>query len=178
LKNKLGVAPMQNQNYNQGQPMQQNQNSDLVDGLFIDTIQTRFGYIDRLGIHRERLINWLMQQQVNDKGYLNVDLLTAQNTGKKYAKLNTYQSQQQVQTPPPYTGNMGQSQQQVQTPPPYTGNMGQSQHHRHTLGIWASLSNISSQGQHKCLMDWFTMSSRGQQFNKDSLTMIVMCNFN
>lgn len=100
--------------YNQVQPMPQNQNSNLVDGLFIDTIQTRFGYIDKLGIHRERLINWLMQQQVNDKGYLNVDLLTAQNTGKKYAKLNTYQSQQQVKTPPPYTGNMGQPQQYQQ----------------------------------------------------------------
>jgi len=111
--------------YSHGQPMQQNQNSDLVDGLFIDTIQTRFGYIDKLGIHRERLINWLMQQQVNDKGYLNVDLLTAQNTGKKYAKLNTYQSQQQVQTPPPYTGNMGQPQQYQQQAPQQAPQQGQ-----------------------------------------------------
>ena len=119
--------------YNQGQPMQQpQQNNDYVNGLFIDYTQTQYGTITKLGIHRDNFINWLMQQQVSEKGYVKVDILTAKETGKPYAKLNTYQApqrkepqqqyQQQPQTPPPYTGNMGQPQQYQQPMPAHMPN--------------------------------------------------------
>lgn len=86
---------MQNQNYNQGKLMQQpQQNNDYVNGLFIDYTQTQYGTITKLGIHRDNFINWLMQQQVSEKGYVKVDILTAKETGKPYAKLNTYQAPQ------------------------------------------------------------------------------------
>ena len=48
----------------------QNQNNDFVNGLFVDLMQTQYGTITKLGIHRENFINWLNQQQVNEKGYL------------------------------------------------------------------------------------------------------------
>ena len=84
----------------------QNQNNDFVNGLFVDFTQTQYGTITKLGIHRDNFINWLNQQQVNEKGYLKVDILTARETGKPYAKLNTYQAQPQPQ-----------QQQQYQAPP-------------------------------------------------------------
>lgn len=60
-----------------------------VDGLFVDQKETSFGTIDKLSINVEKLINFL-NEHVNEKGYVNIDLLSSQKGGK-YAVLNQYQ---------------------------------------------------------------------------------------
>jgi len=98
---------MQNQYQNQPQGQAPQQQNDFVEGLFINYQQTQFGTIVKQSFHRERFIAWLNQQQTSEKGYVNVDIMTARESGKPYAKLNTYQAPQ---------NNMGPSTSQVVNP--------------------------------------------------------------
>lgn len=91
---------------NQGQ-----QQNDFVEGLFVNYQQTQFGTIVKQSFHRERFIAWLNQQQTSEKGYVNVDIMTARESGKPYAKLNTFVPQPQNQQP------MQQQQPQYQQQP-------------------------------------------------------------
>ena len=104
---------MQNQNYNQGQPMQQQDDKTFVNGM---RIERKFfqngGSIDKVGINVNDFIQFL-QQHASPTGWVNFDIKTSQKTGQPYAELNTWQPQQQApqqqyqQQPPAYTGNMG-----------------------------------------------------------------------
>ncbi len=126
---------MQNQNYNQGQPMQQQDDKTFVNGM---RIERKFfqngGSIDKVGINVNDFIQFL-QQHASPTGWVNFDIKTSQKTGQPYAELNTWkpqqqapqqQYQQQPQTPPAYTGNMGQPQ-QFQQPPAVAPQMQQVQ---------------------------------------------------
>lgn len=95
-------------NQYQNQPQGQPQQNDFVDGLFVNYQNTQYGTIVKESFHRERFINWLNQQQVSEKGYVNIDILTARESGKPYAKLNTFVPQPQ--------NNMGPSTSQVVNP--------------------------------------------------------------
>lgn len=50
-------------------------------------IEAKFGSILKMGLKKEDL-DYLMSN-LNDRGFVNVDICTSQN-GNKYAKLNTY----------------------------------------------------------------------------------------
>lgn len=59
-----------------------------VDGIFIKTKETQFGNIDKLSFS-PKFIEFYNENK-NEAGYLNVDLLNSQKGGK-YAVLDTFQ---------------------------------------------------------------------------------------
>jgi len=103
-----------NQNYNQGQPMQQQQSDKIfVNGMRIERKQfTNGGSIDKVGICVNDFIQFL-QQHVGPTGWVNFDIKTSQNTGQPYAELNTWQPQGQQQFQQP---QFHQAQQQQPAP--------------------------------------------------------------
>lgn len=60
----------------------------FIDGLFVKSVETKYGGIIKLDIKKEPFIEFL-SKHVNDAGYVNIDILTNQD-GKKYAVLNTF----------------------------------------------------------------------------------------
>ena len=129
---------MQNQNYNQGQPMQQQDDKTFVNGM---RIERKFfqngGSIDKVGINVNDFIQFL-QQHASPTGWVNFDIKTSQKTGQPYAELNTWKPQQQApqavtqqyiqQNPQQFnnTQNMG-NQPQYQQPPAVAPQMQQVQ---------------------------------------------------
>ena len=112
--------------------MNNQQNNNFVNGLFVNYQQTQYGTIVKQAFHVQRFIEWLQQQQQNEKGYVKVDILTKQD-GTPYCKLNTYQApqqqqyQQQMAQPQYQQPPMQQAPQPVQQPMAQNGNMGHPQ---------------------------------------------------
>jgi hypothetical protein len=128
---------MQNQNYNQGQPMQQPQQQKTYFGNGKEHIFQDGGSVIRLSFSAQDLQN--MQQCLNERGYINLNVNRRQQPSQyghtHSIALDTWQPQQQApqqqyqqqpQTPPAYTGNMGQPQ-QFQQPPAAAPQMQQVQ---------------------------------------------------
>ena len=65
--------------------------AEFIKGMRVTTQETKYGEIIKLGIKWDEF----QANPVNDKGYLNIDILTSRE-GKKYAALNTYKSQKPV----------------------------------------------------------------------------------
>jgi hypothetical protein len=61
--------------------------AEFIKGMRVTTQETKYGEIIKLGIKWDEF----QTNPVNDKGYLNIDILTSRE-GKKYAALNTYKS--------------------------------------------------------------------------------------
>lgn len=82
--------------YNQGQPMQQQDDKTFVNGM---RIERKFfqngGSIDKVGINVNDFIQFL-QQHASPTGWVNFDIKTSQKTGQPYAELNTWKPQQQA----------------------------------------------------------------------------------
>lgn len=55
--------------------------------------------IGRLSIKRDDFRQWLNQQQFNEKGYLNLDILNGKD-GKPYIAVNEYKKQQPTTNEP------------------------------------------------------------------------------
>ena len=64
----------------------------FIDGLYVDVKTTQYGDIIKLSFNYERF-NAFMKQNMNEKGYINVDILETKK-GKKYAVLNEFKPQQ------------------------------------------------------------------------------------
>lgn len=70
------------------------------DKQFTDGLYPKYGHektpwiVTTLGIHKNKFIAWLQEQQENDGGYITVDICTAkQDPNRLYGVLNTYKSQ-------------------------------------------------------------------------------------
>lgn len=69
-----------------------------VDGLFVETKETSFGEIIKLSVQSDKLQSFLNTHK-NEKGYVNIDILTAKDGNKKYAVLNSFKPKAQVTEP-------------------------------------------------------------------------------
>jgi hypothetical protein len=67
--------------------------TEFVKGMKVSTVETKYGEIIKLGIK----IDEFKQNPVNERGYLNIDILTSQK-GTKYAVLNSYKKQEKYAT--------------------------------------------------------------------------------
>jgi hypothetical protein len=67
--------------------------TEFVKGMKVSTVETKYGEIIKLGIK----IDEFKQNPVNERGYLNIDILTSQK-GTKYAVLNSYKKQEKSAT--------------------------------------------------------------------------------
>lgn len=65
--------------------------AEFAKGVKTEVTQTKYGEIIKLGIKMDEF----KQNPVNDRGYINLDILTSQK-GVKYTVLNTYKSQKPV----------------------------------------------------------------------------------
>lgn len=73
----------------------------FVTGLWVEAKQTQFGEIVKLSVKCEDFIKFLNENK-NEKGYVNIDILSKKENGGKYAKLNDYKpATQQTQSTPP-----------------------------------------------------------------------------
>lgn len=70
----------------------------FTDGLYIDVKTTQYGDIIKLTFNYEKF-NAFMKQNMNDKGYVKVDILENRD-GKKYAVLNEFKPQQSAPQSP------------------------------------------------------------------------------
>ena len=70
----------------------------FIDGLYIDVKTTQYGDIIKLSFNCEKFTNF-MKQNMNEKGYINVDILETKK-GKKYAVLNEFKPQQSAPQSP------------------------------------------------------------------------------
>ena len=68
--------------------------SEFVKGLRVKTQPTQYGEIIKLGVNMEEF----KQNPVNERGYVNIDILTSKD-GKKYAKINDYKADGVKTTP-------------------------------------------------------------------------------
>ena len=59
-----------------------------VDGLFVNTFETKYWEIIKLWLSVENLTKFMKENQ-NEKWFVNVDIMTARSW-EKYAKLNTW----------------------------------------------------------------------------------------
>lgn len=59
--------------------------SEFAKGINVKTQETKYGEIIKLGINLEEF----MQNPFNERGWVNIDILTSKE-GKKYAKINDY----------------------------------------------------------------------------------------
>lgn len=68
--------------------------SEFAKGLKVKVQPTQYGEIIKLGVNMEEF----KQNPVNERGYVNIDILTSKE-GKKYAKINDYKANGDKQTP-------------------------------------------------------------------------------
>ena len=68
--------------------------SEFVKGMQVKTQETKYGEIIKIGVKMDEF----QQNPVNERGYVNIDILTSKE-GKKYAKINDYQSTGDKPTP-------------------------------------------------------------------------------
>lgn len=59
--------------------------SEFAKGIKVSVQETKYGEIIKLGINKEEF----MQNTFNERGWVNIDILTSKE-GKKYAKINDY----------------------------------------------------------------------------------------
>ena len=67
---------------------------EFAKGVNVKTVATQYGEIIKVGINVEEFVN----NPINEKGFINFDILTAKNGERKYAALDTYKSKQAEQT--------------------------------------------------------------------------------
>ena len=67
--------------------------AEFVKGMRVKTQQTQYGEIIKIGINLEEF----KQNPVNERGYINIDIMTSKE-GKKYAKINDYKKEEQKET--------------------------------------------------------------------------------
>ena len=65
--------------------------ADFAKGVKVSVVETKYGEIIKLGVKMDEF----KQNPVNERGYLNIDILTSQK-GTKYAVINDYKSQKTV----------------------------------------------------------------------------------
>ena len=58
---------------------------EFAKGVRINVVKTKYGEIIKVGINLEEFSN----NHINEKGYINFDILTAKD-GKKYAEINNF----------------------------------------------------------------------------------------
>ena len=65
--------------------------NNLVDGLFYSEPRANAPdfVMGGVSIQKEKLMEWLVTAEVNEKGYVNLDILRSK-AGKPYFKLNTW----------------------------------------------------------------------------------------
>lgn len=61
--------------------------SEFAKGVKVKVQPTQYGEIIKLGVNMEEF----KQNPVNERGYVNIDILTSKE-GKKYAKINDYKA--------------------------------------------------------------------------------------
>lgn len=59
--------------------------SEFVKGMQVKVQETKYGEIIKLGVKMSEF----QENPVNERGYVNIDILTSKE-GKKYAKINDY----------------------------------------------------------------------------------------
>lgn len=62
--------------------------TEFAKGVNIKTVQTKYGEILKVGINLEEFAN----NPINDRGYINFDILRGKESNKPYAALDTYKS--------------------------------------------------------------------------------------
>lgn len=67
--------------------------AEFVKGMRVKTQQTQYGEIIKIGINLEEF----KENPVNERGYINIDILTSKE-GKKYAKINDYKKEETQET--------------------------------------------------------------------------------
>ena len=68
--------------------------SEFAKGIKVSVQETKYGEIIKLGVKMSEF----QQNPVNERGYVNIDILTSKE-GKKYAKINDYKATGDNQTP-------------------------------------------------------------------------------
>lgn len=61
---------------------------EFAKGVKIKTVKTKYGEIIKVGINLEEFSN----NHINEKGYINFDILTAKDGSKKYAAIDNYKN--------------------------------------------------------------------------------------
>lgn len=67
--------------------------AEFVKGMRVKTQTTQYGEIIKIGINLEEF----KQNPINERGYINIDILTSKE-GKKYAKINDYKKEETQET--------------------------------------------------------------------------------
>lgn len=65
--------------------------AEFVKGMRVKTQTTQYGEIIKIGINLEEF----KQNPVNERGYINIDILTSKK-GEKYAKINDYKPKEET----------------------------------------------------------------------------------
>lgn len=63
---------------------------EFAKGVVVKTVKTQYGEIIKIGIN----VDEFMQNPINERSYINFDILTSKE-GKKYAALDTYKPKQE-----------------------------------------------------------------------------------
>lgn len=66
--------------------------TEFAKGVNLKTVTTKYGEIIKVGIKLEDF----SENQINDRGYINFDILRAKETNKPYAALDTYKQDNQT----------------------------------------------------------------------------------
>lgn len=74
------------------------QDKKFIEGLYIEKKETQYGIIRKLSIKVEKFKQFLNENQ-NEKGYVNIDILTNKE-GKEYAVKNEYKPKEQPKQQP------------------------------------------------------------------------------
>lgn len=69
------------------------QEKQFTKGLYPNKITTKFGEMQKIGIHKEQFMEWLKAQTPNEKGYISV-IIGNGKEGKQYGYLDTFVPQQ------------------------------------------------------------------------------------
>lgn len=63
--------------------------ANFAKGVRVKSQQTKYGEIIKLGINLEEF----SENPINERGYINIDILRAKETNKPYAVINTYSNE-------------------------------------------------------------------------------------
>lgn len=66
--------------------------TEFAKGVNLKTVTTKYGEIIKVGIKLEDF----SENPINDRGYINFDILRAKETNKPYAALDTYKQDNQT----------------------------------------------------------------------------------
>lgn len=65
--------------------------TEFAKGVNVKAVKTKYGEILKIGIKLEEFAN----NPINERGYINFDILRAKETNKPYAALDTYKKDKQ-----------------------------------------------------------------------------------